>query len=71
MGGGRGGSGNPVPDQNAADVSANWPEGNIDIRLANYMCQAQQKWTVSAVDGAGGYPAHLISKSQSQEQIVR
>ena len=54
MFGGRGG-GNPIPDQNAADVSANWPEGVIDIRMANYMCQAQQKWTVTPVADAGGY----------------
>jgi len=54
MFGGRGG-GEPMPDQNAADVLANWPEGNIDVRMANYMCQAQQKWTVTPVADAGGY----------------
>jgi arabinan endo-1,5-alpha-L-arabinosidase len=54
MFGGRGG-GNPIPDQDVNEVSANWPEGNIDIRLANYMCQAQQKWTVKPVADAGGY----------------
>ncbi|MBN1972220.1 MAG: RICIN domain-containing protein, partial [Sedimentisphaerales bacterium] len=42
-------------DQNAADVSANWPPGEIDVRMANYMCQAQQKWTVTPVADAGGY----------------
>jgi arabinan endo-1,5-alpha-L-arabinosidase len=63
MGGGMGGGGmfggsgrGPVPDQNAAQVSANWPAGNVDIRLSNYMCQAQQKWTVTPAVGAGGYP---------------
>ncbi|MBN2591748.1 MAG: family 43 glycosylhydrolase [Sedimentisphaerales bacterium] len=53
--GGRGGGGAPVADQNAADVMANWPTGNIDARMANYMCQAQQKWTVSPAEGKGGY----------------
>jgi arabinan endo-1,5-alpha-L-arabinosidase len=24
--------------------------------MANYLCQAQQKWTVSAVTNGGGYP---------------
>ena len=24
--------------------------------MANYLCQAQQKWTISAVPDAGGYP---------------
>jgi arabinan endo-1,5-alpha-L-arabinosidase len=56
MGGGRGGAGgSPVPDQDVSEVSANWPQGNIDIRLSNYMCQAQQKWTISPVEDAGGY----------------
>ncbi len=56
MGGfGRGGGGAPVPDQNAADVSANWPKGNIDTRLSNYLCQAQQKWTVIPEPNSGGY----------------
>jgi arabinan endo-1,5-alpha-L-arabinosidase len=51
-----GGSGRgPIADQNAAQVSANWPTGNIDVRMSNYMCQAQQKWTVAPVKDAGGY----------------
>ncbi len=62
--GGRGGGGGgmfggsgrgAIPDQNAADVSANWPVGNIDTRLSGYMCQAQQKWTISPAEGKGGY----------------
>lgn len=53
--GGRGGGGAPVADQNVAEVMANWPTGNIDARMANYMCQAQQKWTVSPAEGKGGY----------------
>ena len=53
MFGGRGGG--VIPDQDVNEVSANWPEGDIDIRLANYMCQAQQKWTVTPVADAGGY----------------
>ena len=24
--------------------------------MANYLCQAQQKWAITAVPGAGGYP---------------
>jgi arabinan endo-1,5-alpha-L-arabinosidase len=39
--GGRGG-GVPIPPQDAAQVSTNWPAGNINVRLANYMVQAQQ-----------------------------
>ena len=58
-GGGRGmfgGTGAPIPPQDVARVSTNWPAGNIDVRMANYMVQAQQKWTVTAVTNAGGYP---------------
>jgi arabinan endo-1,5-alpha-L-arabinosidase len=58
-GGGRGlfgGTGGVIADQNVAEVSVNWPAGNVDVRLANYMSQAQQKWTVTPVAGAGGYP---------------
>lgn len=46
----------PIPPQNAADVSTNWPGGEIDVRLANFLGQAQQKWTISGVTNAGGYP---------------
>ena len=60
-GGGGGGmfggsGGGPVPDQTAALVSSNWPAGNIDVRMNNYLLEAQQKWTISAVTNAGGYP---------------
>jgi arabinan endo-1,5-alpha-L-arabinosidase len=58
-GGGRrmfAGTGSPIPPQEAVQVSANWPAGNIDARMANYLCQAQQKWAIAAVPNAGGYP---------------
>jgi arabinan endo-1,5-alpha-L-arabinosidase len=58
-GGGRGmfgGVGGVIPPQDVAQVSTNWPAGNIDVRLANYMLQAQQKWTIAPVTNAGGYP---------------
>ena len=49
-------SGPPIPPQDVAQVSKNWPEGNIATRLANFLDQAQQKWTLSAAPEAGGYP---------------
>jgi arabinan endo-1,5-alpha-L-arabinosidase len=58
-GGGRGmfaGTGAVIPPQDVAQVSANWPSGNLTSRMANYMCQAQQKWAVTPVANAGGYP---------------
>lgn len=46
----------PIPPQNVAEVSTNWPSGNMPPRLANFLDQAQQKWTFTAVTNAGGYP---------------
>lgn len=56
------GIGSPILPQTAADVSKNWPAGNVDPRLANYMCQAQQKWTITAVPDSGGYPGSPFFK---------
>ena len=56
MGGGMfAGAGSPIPDQDVKQVSATWPSGNLDARMANYLCQAQQKWTLKAVPDGGGY----------------
>ena len=57
--GGRGlfaGQGGVIPPQDVTRISPNWPAGNIDIRLANYLCQAQQKWNIAPVANSGGYP---------------
>ncbi len=51
-----GGSGGVIPQQDVAQVSANWPAGNIDPRLGNYLVQAQQKWSIMPAPNAGGYP---------------
>jgi arabinan endo-1,5-alpha-L-arabinosidase len=50
------GTGVPIPNQDVAQVSQKWPAGEIETRLANYLCQAQQKWTFTPVAGAGGNP---------------
>jgi arabinan endo-1,5-alpha-L-arabinosidase len=67
-GGGRGagpGSGAPpppatsppfIPAQEASQVSSTWPAGPADVRLSPYMVQAQQKWRITPVANAGGYP---------------
>ena len=49
------GTGRPIPDQDPAQVSTNWPAGETHLRMANYLCQAQQKWTLTAVTNAGGH----------------
>jgi arabinan endo-1,5-alpha-L-arabinosidase len=48
--------GPPIPPQDVAQVSKNWPAGEIATRMANYLDQAQQKWTLSAAPNGGGYP---------------
>jgi len=35
---------------------AGWPSGPIDLRLAPYMAQAHQTWTITPAANAGGYP---------------
>jgi arabinan endo-1,5-alpha-L-arabinosidase len=50
------GTGSPIPSQDVAEVSKNWPAGNVDARMAVYLCQAQQKWTIAPAPNAGGYP---------------
>jgi arabinan endo-1,5-alpha-L-arabinosidase len=50
------GGGPPVPAQDASQVSATWPSGPIDVRMSPFMAQAQQKWSVTPVANAGGYP---------------
>jgi arabinan endo-1,5-alpha-L-arabinosidase len=51
-----GGIDEAIPQQDVKQVSQNWPTGDIDIRLSNYMIQAQQKWMITSVADAGGYP---------------
>jgi arabinan endo-1,5-alpha-L-arabinosidase len=46
----------PIPPQDASQVSGTWPAGPVDARLSQYVLQAQQKWTVTPVGNAGGYP---------------
>ena len=61
-GGGRGGRGapatppTPIPAQQLSEVSPNWPVGNIDLRIGDYMFRPHQQWTISPVANAGGYP---------------
>ena len=49
------GQGGAIPSQDVAEVSKNWPSGSIDVRMATYLLQAQQKWAITPVAGAGGY----------------
>src|SRR5690349_2772617 len=60
--GGDGAGGTPIAAQEAAQVATNWPTGSVDVRLSPYMLQAQQKWTVTPVTDAGGYPGSSFAK---------
>jgi arabinan endo-1,5-alpha-L-arabinosidase len=51
-----GGSSTPIPNQDPSQVSTNWPTGNVPVRMANYLLQAQQKWAIAPVPNGGGYP---------------
>jgi len=46
----------PIAAQEAAQVGTSWPVGPVNARMAPYMLQAQQKWSITPVDNAGGYP---------------
>jgi len=46
----------PIPVQELSQVAPNWPAGNLDIRLGDYLFRPHQKWTVTPVANAGGYP---------------
>lgn len=45
----------PLADQTLEDVKDTWPEGEIDVRIGDYMFRPHQKWTVTAVEDKGGY----------------
>jgi arabinan endo-1,5-alpha-L-arabinosidase len=34
----------------------------VDARMASYLCQAQQKWTIAPAPNAGGYPGSPFFK---------
>jgi arabinan endo-1,5-alpha-L-arabinosidase len=36
-------------------VEKDWPGGNIDVRIGDYMFRPHQKWTITPVPEAGGY----------------
>lgn len=45
----------PIPSQELADVINNWPAGNIGVTTGDYMFRPHQKWSITAVPGAGGH----------------
>jgi arabinan endo-1,5-alpha-L-arabinosidase len=45
----------PLKSQTLEEVIGTWPEGNIPVRIGDYMFRPHQKWTIVAVPDAGGY----------------
>ena len=63
----------PIAAQEVAQVSANWPAGEISARLSPYLLQAQQKWSVTPVASAGGYagsPYFRISVAGTERSLT-
>jgi arabinan endo-1,5-alpha-L-arabinosidase len=46
----------PIPSQDVAQVATGWPAGPVEARLNPFLLQAQQKWAITPVENAGGYP---------------
>jgi arabinan endo-1,5-alpha-L-arabinosidase len=44
-----------LPEQTLDEVLPTWPREAIGVGIGDYMFRPHQKWTVTAVDGAGGY----------------
>jgi arabinan endo-1,5-alpha-L-arabinosidase len=57
FGGGRGAAGpvKPITDQTVADASKNWPVGNINARISDYIARPHQKWSITAAPDSSGY----------------
>ena len=46
----------PVPAQDLAEASKDWATGTLGVRLGDFMIRPHQKWTITSVPDAGGYP---------------
>ena len=44
-----------LEQQKLSDIEGGWPEGEIAIRIGDYMGRPHQKWSIEAVPEAGGY----------------
>ena len=45
----------PVATQELESVMGNWPAGNIDARIGDYVARPHQKWTITAAPDSSGY----------------
>jgi arabinan endo-1,5-alpha-L-arabinosidase len=52
----------PVPAQELTEASKDWAAGTLGVRLGDFMFRPHQKWTITPVANAGGYPGAPYSK---------
>ncbi|MBN2201414.1 family 43 glycosylhydrolase, partial [bacterium] len=52
----------PVPFQTLEEVIGGWPAGDIGVRIGDFMFRPHQKWTITPVNGVGGYPGSPFFK---------
>lgn len=45
-----------VEPQKLEEVIGTWPTDNIELRMGDYMNRPHQRWTITPVEGVGGYP---------------
>lgn len=45
----------PIANQTLEEVIGSWPQGNIPVRISDYMFRPHQRWTITAVPEKGGY----------------
>lgn len=45
----------PIPNQTLEEVIGTWPQGNIPVRIGDYMFRPHQRWNVTPVPEKGGY----------------
>lgn len=43
------------PSQKLEDINANWPSGDMEVRLGADIIRPHQTWTITSVPDAGGY----------------
>ncbi|MCQ2229691.1 MAG: family 43 glycosylhydrolase [Bacteroidales bacterium] len=46
---------NPIPMQTLEQVQDEWPADEIGVRNGDFMVRPHQKWTITAVEGVGGF----------------
>lgn len=45
----------PIPLQSLDDVKSAWPTGDIAVRNGDFMNRPHQQWTITPVEGVGGF----------------